>query len=367
MDRGADHTTCTELAAWLALFYGGQLPRREAKAIVSRWCLDQDRPLDDLLDLSATEAQRVAGISAQQATLVARASAQRATQRERLAALQSRQIGLLVRTSVAYPEALAERMSPETMPSLLFYRGPLDALTVPTVAILGQPQPSPETTTLVQELGQGVAAMGLALVGGYERGVDRIASNAARTQGGQAILVLPMGLAALGATLENLCALPSGGGTLLLSPFEPDAAYSYALAEARWQIVAALAEALLLVAPVRRPDEWPAMAVVLSSGRPVHVWGESRDPNVAAWVAAGARPFADSSDAVGALDERLAFGGAKEPADTTAVGTALNDDIEPPFADAEEAIAALARGGTVPDALARRLRSGPQQDARRNP
>lgn len=264
-------------------------------------------------------------------------------------------IGLLRRVDVAYPEALTERLPEERLPYCFFYRGDLTVLTQPGLAILGGQSPSPGARRTTEELSRALAGDGHHLVGGYGRGIDRLALDTACGEKANTTLMLPLGIQRFAEQLDMLSEPLDEGRMLVLSPFAPEVPYRDALAEARLSLVAALSEATFLIAPDRGPRGWPAVAALLQTGRELLAWLGSDDAHTPAWLQAGATAFDDAASGRLRLLEWLGAAPATLGADEGNAITAPGDSPLP-FADAESAIDALSRSGTVPDALARRLR-----------
>jgi predicted Rossmann fold nucleotide-binding protein DprA/Smf involved in DNA uptake len=351
----APQTDWQEESYWLALLCDGLLPRAQAKRLLYRWCVEQARSLKDLFELGPSDLLQAAEVSAEVAQRLTQAEARGASWAALLKDLAAQGIHLLTRADVAYPESLAQCFAEEQLPYFLMYWGALDALSQPAVAISGHGHPSAEAAQMARTLSEAAASEGFALVGGYERGIERIACDAARqTPQAAAISVLPMGLRAFAAASKGLCEPRPVEQALLLSPYEPDAPPSAAQAAARCTIVAGLAEALLIVAPERRPGDWPLADALLAAQRPVYVWQEPEEDAslVETWIAAGARPFADAAAAQQLLSESL----GAQPDIAADNDTAEEDTTLSTFPNADAAMDALRKGGRVPATLARRLR-----------
>jgi DNA processing protein len=91
----------------------------------------------------------------------------------------------------AYPAALAAILDP---PAMLWTRGSLDALTAPTVAIVGSRAASPYALSVAGTLAADLASRGVAIVSGLARGVDSAAHRGALDADGVTIAVLGSGL-----------------------------------------------------------------------------------------------------------------------------------------------------------------------------
>lgn len=355
MDRPLQDPGKGEAAAWLALLASNALKRQTAKRLLYHWCIEEGRSAVALFAARAEELAQRYGLGAEAAQVLA-VRTHVAAQETRLAQWAKRGIGLLTRADVAYPEGWLERILEERLPYLVFYRGDLSILAQPGVAILGGAHPSDQARTTAEDLARWLATTEYLLVGGYNPGVERAALEAARSAGGLTALILPAGLDHY-PELEGV----AGAHALALSPYLPETPPTEALAQARWPLVTALAEALVLIAPDLAPGAWPAVDAFLAGGRPVLLWQGTDEGATAAWREAGAIPWVTTETAEQALAEALLANGAwpaqmgiKEGSAVNAPDAATGETI--PLDDAEAAIAALSKTGRVPEALARRLR-----------
>jgi DNA processing protein len=90
-----------------------------------------------------------------------------------------------------YPESLAS--SPHPLPSL-YYRGSLESLTRPTVAIVGSRACSASGEARASRLAGEMAQAGVCVVSGLARGIDGAAHRGALAAGGLTVAVLGSGL-----------------------------------------------------------------------------------------------------------------------------------------------------------------------------
>jgi DNA processing protein len=343
-----------EASYWLALLHASALRRAVAKQVLWRWGVEQGRPLEELLELPIAEIAQQLALDAQQAVQIAEASRSVPAYAALLDTLAQQGGGVLTRVDVAYPESLAQRLPEERLPYVLFYRGNPTILAESAVAVLGGATPDAAAQDMVRALAEALVAEGYALAGGYDRGCDRLALDAARGAGGQAVLVLPLGLAQFGKALDAMQEALQSGRVLALSPYSPETTYSDALAEARLPVLLALSEAVYLVAPEHDPANTPALAEARAQGKPVFIWAGVGSACTHAWIAAGAVPFVDIAQATALLVDL----GDPTPSASAAAEPPAGDGAAPPtsFAGADEAIKALGSSGKVPDVLARRLR-----------
>lgn len=350
-----------EAAYWLALLHDSQVKRRVAKEAIYRWCIEGGRSLSSLFELSADQVAGQLELDAQRAAQLLAAAQSAPVQASLLGDLSRRGIEMITRADVAYPDALVECLSEEWLPYFFFYRGGLHITTEPGLAILGGGQPSPEAGEIARQVARMLAEGGYHLVGGYDKGIDRMALDTARGAEGQVTIILPLGIEHFESATNTMEEALRQGRMLLLSPYAPDASYSEALARARLALVAGLSEALMLIAPSYGPTDWPALDQFTGAGGRLFIWSGTDAELASAWIGVGALPFEDATTACQLVLDL--FG--TTPNALEGESAALSDvdklgDFEGTepivYADADSAIEALSHSGTVPDVLARRLR-----------
>lgn len=220
-----------------------------------------------------------------------------------------------------YPPALRDLALP---PPVLYVRGPLPAN--PAVAIVGSRGASPYGREAARLFGRELAALGLAIVSGFARGVDACAhAGALEAEGGLTVAVLgsgldvdyPRGHRALG---ERIVA---GGGALITEfPFgaEPRALNF----PVRNRVIAALTLGVLVVQAAPRSGSLITARCALELGR--EVWavpGPIFDPRAAGpntLIRDGAFPAQHPRDILESLPERVraqVFPRARREATTT--------------------------------------------------
>src|SRR5258705_9450490 len=107
------------------------------------------------------------------------------------AAAASRGIQVVAWNEPAFPAAL---LTLTDVPPALWYRGRLDALAAPTVAVVGSRAASPVAIETATRIANDLASRGVTVVSGLARGVDSAAHRAA-LQSGRTAAVLRSGLA----------------------------------------------------------------------------------------------------------------------------------------------------------------------------
>jgi len=362
-------TRLPESAFWLALAYASDLRLSRTKAIVSAWCLDRGQSLAALFELSPEELAAELELAAEEAQQISGAAGRAPDQAAWLAQLESHGVYLLTRADPAYPRTPLLTFPLAMQPLLLFWSGNLDILAQPSVAVIGAQDASQEMVSFGGQLAGWLAEEGLVVASGLGKGVGQVAfETAAAAQGGQAMGVLPMGMATfLGMpdVAEGAVAAAQKGQALLLSPFHPDAKFSQAQAVARNKLMVGLVEAVFAVTAGEAGTAREAAEEALRLGRAVYVWDEPTAVGNQALIQAGALPVtgvADILDAVeaivtAALESEQFQAAYAELSDTPL--PPLDDGAEAPY-DPQAALDLLSKTGRVPEVLARRLREGPE-------
>jgi len=98
---------------------------------------------------------------------------------------------LLSWTDPEYPQSLLQIYDP---PVLLYARGDVQVLNLPSVSIVGTRRPTLYGTQMAERMGREIAARGVVVVSGMARGIDAIAHKGAMTVNGRAVGVLGTGI-----------------------------------------------------------------------------------------------------------------------------------------------------------------------------
>ncbi len=177
----------------------------------------------------------------------------------------------------AFPRRLLERRKHMSLPALLYASGDPALLELPAVAVVGRRDADNEARTIAAALAARLAEGGSAVVSGHAAGIDAAAHAGALRAGGATIAVLPEGLGGFRARPE-LRSLLGAGHALFLSQFPPDAGWTPFQAMARNKLVAALADAMVVVrcGPERdhrnrRSGTFDAARAALGLGVPLYV------------------------------------------------------------------------------------------------
>lgn len=177
--------------------------------------------------------------------------------------------GATVLESSAFPESLAECPSP---PPALFAWGDLSALDQPKLAIVGTRRATTYGKAATQKFAESLAAAGITIVSGGALGIDAAAHTGALQAAGRTVAVLGTGIErAYPSTHTELYKSIRATGGCLLSQFpvgKPSLPQNFLL---RNQIIAALADALLVVEAPLRSGSLSTATAAADLGKPVFV------------------------------------------------------------------------------------------------
>lgn len=154
-------------------------------------------------------------------------------------------VGVTAWKDAHYPRLLEQIPDP---PYLLTYRGNLDVLQQPTVAVVGTRTPSSYGIAVTRKLVGEIAKAGVTIVSGLALGIDAIAHRSAIEAGGMTVAVLGSGLDRIYPPSHRPLAdhIVQGHGELL-SEFFPDTDPDRHHFPLRNRIIAGLAHATLVI------------------------------------------------------------------------------------------------------------------------
>jgi len=206
--------------------------------------------------------------------LQARLDRKTALQRH-LAWLAGNNLWVLGREDAGYPVRLSERLG-AAAPPLLHGCGSRMLLEAGGLAVAGARAASEAGLAFARLAGKCCAQEGFTVVSGAARGVDRAVMVAALEAGGTAVGVLPGSLLRIASEArwqEGLAAGRQEARLSLVTPFEPDAAFSTGTAMGRNRFIYLLGDwALVVEAGAGRGGTWNGAAEALKHGRvPVFV------------------------------------------------------------------------------------------------
>ncbi|HWL37659.1 MAG TPA: DNA-processing protein DprA [Frankiaceae bacterium] len=222
-------------------------------------------------------------------------------------------IWTLTIADAGYPSALGERLG-DAAPPVLHGAGPVAALTVPQVGVVGSRNVSPEAAGVATAAGREAAARGAGVVSGSARGVDALAMEAVRAAGGHAVGILADSLTRTVRSAELRRANLEETLTLV-TPYAPGAGFSAGFAMGRNKIIYALAASVLVVTTdLDSGGTWAGATEALAHGyADVAVWaGAGAGPGNAALAERGARAIHDVADL---FDAPVRPPGRRDPGD----------------------------------------------------
>ena len=165
---------------------------------------------------------------------------------ECMASFSQQNIGLLPFNDMAYPSMLRQIALP---PPLLFYRGSVEVLTIPTaVAIVGTRNNTSYGAKVTNYIVPAMVHAGLVIVSGLANGIDTIAHQTALAVGGSCIGVLGNGLQyVVPASNRGLYDAIVKKGGILLSEYPPDQEPVAGLFPARNRIISGICQATVVI------------------------------------------------------------------------------------------------------------------------
>lgn len=157
--------------------------------------------------------------------------------------------GIIQHGDAEYPGVLTELHDP---PPYLYYRGQLDLLGAPAVAVVGTRRATPYGERITRELAGELARAGIVIVSGLARGIDAIAHRATLEVGGRTIAVLGTGVDVAYPVSHRALQSEIASRGLLLSEECPGSRATAASFPKRNRIIAAIAKATIIVeAPLK--------------------------------------------------------------------------------------------------------------------
>lgn len=356
-------TNVAELAGWLALAYASGFSLARTKAIVGRWCLEARQPLTALFGLTAAELATALNLSAAECAAVRGLRDQLNRHASWCQQLGATGVQVITRADPAYPAALTCILTPAEQPLLLFVRGELPPPEAALAAIASDPRADALVTEMALDLATLLGDARVVLTSGLSECSGGIAvDSAVANTRGRALLVAPMGIGALEVDATLAQAIEQGQ-VAIVSPFRPDTPTSDVNERASHQLIAALADAVIVMQAAAGGAMHEMSMTALRLGRPVYVWDADPDDGTLTQsqqmlIEAGGLPvreMADVLDIVASLtalaDGRCASTVPKQVGDQPAVGAAADVGAMHP----DDVLAVLVRSGHIPEVLRRRL------------
>ena len=154
------------------------------------------------------------------------------------------------------------------MPAVLWYRGSLEALDAPAVAIVGSRAASAVALEMAERLGEDLAAFGITVVSGLARGVDSAAHRGAlRT--GRTIGVLGSGVDRVYPHEHRGLATEIAGRGLVISEFAPGTPPLKFHFPLRNRVISGLSRAVVVIEASEKSGSLITAACALEQGRDV--------------------------------------------------------------------------------------------------
>jgi DNA processing protein len=154
-------------------------------------------------------------------------------------------IGVLSRADEGYPSRWRSRLR-EQSPPLLFVAGPVSLLEQGGIAAVGSRDVDDTGAVFARATGRAAVRAGMPVISGAARGVDREAMFGSLEAGGQAVGIMPDGLA---RTLRSpdVRKWVAKEQLVLASPHRPDAGFTVWRAMNRNKLIYALADAAIVI------------------------------------------------------------------------------------------------------------------------
>lgn len=253
-------------------------------------------------------------------------------------------------------ELVGERLAGTALEGL-WVAGALDGLAAPSVAIVGTRAPSDEGRRRARRLAEALGRAGVAVVSGLALGIDGAAHEGALAAGAPTIGVLGGGHGHFFPPRHReLGARIVAGGGAVVSPFAPDVAPKPWMFLARNAVIAALADAVVVVEAAARSGALNTAGHAGDRGIPVLAFpGDVDRPKAAgcnALIRDGATLVRDADDVLAALPGHFTL----RPMPITGDAAGRADD-----AATRRVLAALADGSGDAASLADRLALPPTE------
>jgi DNA processing protein len=229
-------------------------------------------------------------------------------------------IGCLCLGEPGYPPQLAEIDDP---PLVLFCRGTLPSWDRPLVAVVGTRGPTGRGSTAAFLAGYELARLGLDVVSGLARGVDRLAHEGTLRAGGRAVAVLGNGIdRVFPASSARLGRALLAGGGCLLSEYPPGVPAWRHHFPARNRVVSGLVRAVIVIQAPERSGALITADHALEQGRDLYV----HEAGTAGARSGGTRELAEGgARVIGSAREILREWGWPVPAEREAAAGPVPD------------------------------------------
>jgi len=170
-------------------------------------------------------------------------------------------------TTLSFP--IPELASMKHYPEQLYYRGNLELLQHPKIAIVGTRRPNPYTRAMTFELSKKLSMSGMVIVSGAAAGVDRIAHEGAGAENTIAILPCGIDIHYPSANRELIRSIEKQG--LSMSQFAPEFQAREWSFVVRNEIVVALGDILIVTEADIGSGSMRSVEYALEMGKPIYV------------------------------------------------------------------------------------------------
>ncbi len=156
-------------------------------------------------------------------------------------------LGLWVvsRDEERYPDRLRQNLG-SAAPALLYGAGDVNQLALGGMAVVGSREIDEEGLDFTRRVAERLAGAGMQVISGGARGVDQAAMSAALQAGGSALAVLPDRLDRA-ATSREAKEWIRDGKLAMITPFDPESAFTVGKAMGRNRLIYTLADRALIV------------------------------------------------------------------------------------------------------------------------
>ncbi|MFC1528756.1 DNA-processing protein DprA, partial [Candidatus Latescibacterota bacterium] len=181
----------------------------------------------------------------------------------------------IVRDGDKYYPTKFSHLLEDKRPKMLFCMGDITLLNKPSIFVCGARDASKIGLELAYKCGRLIAEEGFVVVSGYARGVDMEAHLGALEAGGSTIAILPYGLSRF-SVRRALMDVFEPGRFLAFSELPPTCSFKVHTAFRRNKLLAALADAVIVVEPGESGGTWYSAKKACSLHKPLFFFEGSR-------------------------------------------------------------------------------------------
>lgn len=187
---------------------------------------------------------------------------------ERYEELRNKGIHICSEREPEYPQRLKHLKNP---PYILFYKGNMECLSGPTVAMIGARECSPYGAAMADSFGKALGAAGITVVSGLARGIDGLSQNAALEGRGKTVAVLGCGVdICYPRSNQELYEKILRDGGCILSSFLPGVKPEKHFFPERNRIVAGLSDVVLVIEARLKSGTFITVDMALEQGKNVY-------------------------------------------------------------------------------------------------